>query len=46
MNKIGIDKTYEVVEAVTKMYPDFKMPKILARKNLESLLNSKLLILK
>ncbi len=30
MNKIGIDKTYEVVEAVTKMYPDFKMPKILA----------------
>ncbi|MCP4351414.1 MAG: 3-hydroxyacyl-CoA dehydrogenase/enoyl-CoA hydratase family protein [Desulfobacterales bacterium] len=30
MNKIGIDKTYEVVEAVTKIYPDFKMPKILA----------------
>ena len=31
MNKIGIDKTYENVEAITKIYPDFKMPKILEK---------------
>jgi enoyl-CoA hydratase/3-hydroxyacyl-CoA dehydrogenase len=31
MNKIGVDKTYAAVEAVTKKYPDFKMPQILAR---------------
>ncbi len=29
MNRIGIDKAYKVVDAVTKRYPDFKMPKIL-----------------
>jgi enoyl-CoA hydratase/3-hydroxyacyl-CoA dehydrogenase len=29
MNKIGIEKTYEVVEAITQRYPDFKMPKVL-----------------
>ena len=31
MNRIGIDKTYENVEAITKIYPDFKMPKILVK---------------
>ena len=31
MNRIGIDKTFENVEAITKIYPDFKMPKILAK---------------
>ncbi|MDZ7580254.1 MAG: 3-hydroxyacyl-CoA dehydrogenase family protein [Deltaproteobacteria bacterium] len=31
MNKIGIDKTYEVVQAVCRKYPDFKMPAILAK---------------
>jgi enoyl-CoA hydratase / 3-hydroxyacyl-CoA dehydrogenase len=31
MNKIGIDKTYAAVEAVSQKYADFKMPKILAR---------------
>lgn len=30
MNQIGIDKTCEVVEAITKLYPGFKMPKVLA----------------
>jgi len=29
MNRIGIDKTYENVEAISKRYPDFNMPKIL-----------------
>jgi enoyl-CoA hydratase / 3-hydroxyacyl-CoA dehydrogenase len=29
MNRIGIDKTYAVVEAISGKYPDFKMPKIL-----------------
>jgi enoyl-CoA hydratase/3-hydroxyacyl-CoA dehydrogenase len=29
MNHIGIDKTCEVVEAITKKYPGFPMPKIL-----------------
>ena len=29
MNKIGIDKTYEVVQAICRKYPDFKMPAIL-----------------
>lgn len=31
MNKIGIDKTYALVEAITKKYPDFKMPKLLEK---------------
>ncbi|MBT8349804.1 MAG: enoyl-CoA hydratase/isomerase family protein, partial [Deltaproteobacteria bacterium] len=31
MNRIGIDKTYENVEAITKIYPDFSMPKILEK---------------
>ena len=31
MNKIGIDKTYAAVEAVSRKYADFKMPRILAR---------------
>ncbi|MBW1643889.1 MAG: enoyl-CoA hydratase/isomerase family protein, partial [Deltaproteobacteria bacterium] len=31
MNRIGIDKTFENVEAITKIYPDFKMPKILVK---------------
>ena len=31
MNRIGVDKTYENVEAITKIYPDFKMPKILEK---------------
>jgi len=30
MNKIGIDKTYQAVKAITEKYPDFKMPQILA----------------
>src|SRR3989339_582225 len=29
MNRIGIDKTCEVVEAITQRYPGFKMPEIL-----------------
>ncbi|MCP4694297.1 MAG: 3-hydroxyacyl-CoA dehydrogenase/enoyl-CoA hydratase family protein [Desulfobacterales bacterium] len=29
MNKIGIDKSYEVVDAICQRYPDFNMPKIL-----------------
>jgi len=33
MNKIGIEKTYNAVEAITRKYPDFKMPEILARQN-------------
>ncbi len=31
MNKIGIDKTYESVKAITDKYPDFKMPEILSK---------------
>ncbi|UCD79636.1 MAG: enoyl-CoA hydratase/isomerase family protein [Desulfobacterales bacterium] len=31
MNKIGIDKTYAAVEAVTQKYADFKMPQVLAQ---------------
>ena len=31
MNKLGIEKTYELVDAVTKKYPDFKMPEILEK---------------
>jgi len=31
MNKIGIDKTYSLVSAVTQKYPDFKMPGILEK---------------
>jgi enoyl-CoA hydratase/3-hydroxyacyl-CoA dehydrogenase len=30
MNQIGVDKTYAAVEAITKKYPDFKMPRVLA----------------
>ncbi len=33
MNKIGIAKTYKVVEAIAQKYPDFKMPKILKKQN-------------
>jgi enoyl-CoA hydratase/3-hydroxyacyl-CoA dehydrogenase len=33
MNKIGVDRTYTAVEAITKKYPDFKMPAILAKQN-------------
>ena len=33
MNKIGIQKTYNAVEAITQKYPDFKMPKILEKQN-------------
>ena len=29
MNRIGIDKTYTAVEAITAKYPDFNMPEIL-----------------
>ena len=31
MNKIGIDRTYAAVEAVTQKHADFKMPRLLAR---------------
>jgi enoyl-CoA hydratase/3-hydroxyacyl-CoA dehydrogenase len=31
MNRIGVDKTYAAVEAITHKYPDFKMPAILAK---------------
>ncbi|MBW2151180.1 MAG: 3-hydroxyacyl-CoA dehydrogenase/enoyl-CoA hydratase family protein [Deltaproteobacteria bacterium] len=31
MNKIGIEKTFEVVQALCWRYPDFKMPQILLR---------------
>ncbi len=31
MNKIGVDRTYAAVAAITEKYPDFKMPQILAR---------------
>ena len=31
INKIGIDKTYAAVEAITRKYTDFKMPQILVR---------------
>jgi enoyl-CoA hydratase/3-hydroxyacyl-CoA dehydrogenase len=31
MNKIGVDRTYAAVAAITERYPDFKMPQILAR---------------
>ena len=30
-NRIGIDKTYAVVSAICKKYPDFKMPKLLEK---------------
>ena len=33
MNKIGISKTYKAVEAIVQKYPDFKMPRILAKQN-------------
>jgi enoyl-CoA hydratase/3-hydroxyacyl-CoA dehydrogenase len=31
MNKLGIPKTYQAVEAITQRYPDFKMPQVLAQ---------------
>ncbi len=33
MNNIGVDKTYAAVEAITKKYPDFSMPRILAKQH-------------
>ena len=33
MNKIGIDKTYKAVQAITQKYADFKMPEILEKQN-------------
>jgi enoyl-CoA hydratase/3-hydroxyacyl-CoA dehydrogenase len=33
MNKIGIAKTYEVVQAVCRKYPDFKMPALLEKQH-------------
>jgi enoyl-CoA hydratase/3-hydroxyacyl-CoA dehydrogenase len=33
MNKIGIEKTYNAVDAITRKYSDFKMPKILEQQN-------------
>ncbi|MGD9079571.1 MAG: 3-hydroxyacyl-CoA dehydrogenase NAD-binding domain-containing protein [Desulfobacterales bacterium] len=33
MNKIGIENTYNAVDAITQKYPDFKMPKILEQQN-------------
>ncbi|KNZ41624.1 3-hydroxyacyl-CoA dehydrogenase/enoyl-CoA hydratase family protein [Acetobacterium bakii] len=33
MNKLGIAKVYEVVEAMGKRYPDFKMPALLTKQN-------------
>jgi len=31
INQIGVDKTYAAVEAITKKYPDFKMPQVLTK---------------
>ena len=31
MNRIGIDKTFSAVDAITKIYPDFTMPDILLK---------------
>jgi len=31
MNKIGINRTYEAVQAICERYPDFKMPQVLAQ---------------
>jgi enoyl-CoA hydratase/3-hydroxyacyl-CoA dehydrogenase len=31
MNKIGIEKTYKTVEAITQKYEDFKMPRVLEK---------------
>jgi len=33
MNKIGIGKTHEVVQAIGRTYPDFKMPAILEKQH-------------
>ena len=33
MNKIGVDRTYAAVAAITRKYPDFKMPEVLAKQN-------------
>lgn len=31
MNKIGVERTYDLVKAITKRYPDFKMPEVIAK---------------
>jgi len=31
INQIGVDKTFDTVEAITRKYPDFKMPEILRK---------------
>jgi enoyl-CoA hydratase/3-hydroxyacyl-CoA dehydrogenase len=31
MNTIGVDKTYDAVAAIAKKYPDFEMPRVLAK---------------
>jgi enoyl-CoA hydratase/3-hydroxyacyl-CoA dehydrogenase len=33
MNKIGIEKTFKAVEAITQRYPDFRMPQVLAQQH-------------
>jgi enoyl-CoA hydratase/3-hydroxyacyl-CoA dehydrogenase len=33
MNKIGIAKTHDVVQAICRKYPDFKMPALLAKQH-------------
>jgi enoyl-CoA hydratase/3-hydroxyacyl-CoA dehydrogenase len=33
MNEIGIQKSYRAVDAITRKYPDFKMPEILETQN-------------
>ena len=33
MNKIGIEKTYQAVEAITRRHPDFQMPQVLAQQH-------------
>jgi len=33
MNKIGVDRTHAAVEAITRKYDDFKMPRVLARQH-------------
>jgi enoyl-CoA hydratase/3-hydroxyacyl-CoA dehydrogenase len=34
MNQIGIERTYALVSAITKKYPDFKMPALLAKQKI------------
>ena len=33
MNKIGIEKTYKVVKAISQIYDDFKMPQVLEKQH-------------